>query len=93
MARIAMVVTNACSPDPRVLRHASWLVLEGHDVTVHAYDRQEQHPMSESHGGVRIMRYHLGKSPYGGMLKTALGIRTFNQNVSRGLATNQPQIV
>ena len=93
MARIAMVVTNACSPDPRVLRHASWLVQEGHDVTVHAYDRQEQYPMSESHGGVRIMRYHLGKSPYGGMLKTALGIRTFSQNVSRGLATNQPQLV
>jgi len=93
MARIAMVVTNACSPDPRVLRHAAWLVREGHDVTVHAYDRQEQHPLSESHEGVRIMRYHLGKSPYGGMLKTAFGIRTFNQNVSRSLVANPPHLV
>ncbi|MGY8699406.1 MAG: hypothetical protein ACKVHC_06875, partial [Candidatus Poseidoniales archaeon] len=75
MASIAMVVTNACSPDPRVLRHAAWLAHEGHDITIHAYDRQEQYPMSESHKGVRIMRYHLGKSPYGGMLKTAIGIR------------------
>jgi len=93
MASIAMVVTNACSPDPRVLRQAAWLVREGHDVTVHAYDRQEQHPLSESHEGVRIMRYHLGKSPYGGMLKTALGIRTFNQKVSRSLAANPPHLV
>ena len=93
MARIAMVVTNACSPDPRVLRHAAWLVHEGHDVTVHAYDRQEQYPMSETHQGARIMRYHIGKSPYGGMLKTAFGIRNFSQNVSRSLATNRPQLV
>ena len=93
MASIAMVVTNACSPDPRVLRHAAWLAHEGHDVTVHAYDRQEQYPMSESLKGVRIMRYHLGKSTYGGMFKTAFGIRKFNQNVSRGLATNRPQVI
>tara|TARA_B110000444_G_scaffold126707_1_gene119208 strand:+ start:25377 stop:26519 length:1143 start_codon:yes stop_codon:yes gene_type:complete len=93
MARIAMVVTNACSPDPRVLRHAEWLVREGHEVTVHAYDRQELHPLSESRHGVRIMRYHLGKSPYGGLMKTALGIRQFNKNVLRGLTTNQPDIL
>ena len=93
MARIAMVVTNPCSPDPRVLRHANWLVKDGHEVTIHAYDRQEQYPMSESHEGVRIMRYHLGKTPYGGMIKTALGIRRFNETVSRSLATNHPQLV
>lgn len=93
MARIAMVVTNPCSPDPRVLRHANWLVKDGHEVTIHAYDRQEQYPMSESHEGVRIMRYHLGKSPYGGMIKTGLGIRRFNETVSRSLATNHPQVV
>ena len=93
MARIAMVVTNACSPDPRVLRHAAWLVSEGHDVTIHAYDRQEQFPMSDSHKGARIMRYHLGKSPYGGMLKTAFGIRAFKKSVARSLATNLPHLV
>ncbi|MBT6845636.1 MAG: glycosyltransferase [Euryarchaeota archaeon] len=93
MAHIAMVVTNPCSPDPRVLRHANWLVMEGHEVTIHAYDRQEQYPMSESREGVRLMRYHLGKSPYGGMIKTALGIRNFNKTVSRSLGTNQPQVV
>ena len=61
MARIAMVVTNACSPDPRVIRHARWLVQEGHEVTVHAFDRQQEFSMSELIDGVRIMRYHLEK--------------------------------
>ena len=88
-----MVVTNACSPDPRVLRQASWLVKDGHEVTVHAYDRKEEYSLSESHEGVRIMRYHLGKAPYGGMVKTALGIRQFVKTVSRGLATNNPDVV
>ena len=93
MAHIAMAVTNACSPDPRVLRQAGWLVRLGHEVTIHAYDRKEEHSLSESNNGVRIMRYHLGKSEYGGMLKTALGIRKFSKTVSRGLATNKPTLV
>ena len=93
MAHIAMVVTNACSPDPRVLRQATWLTRLGHEVTVHAYDRNEAHSLSESHNGVRIMRYHLGKSPYGGLLKSALGIRHFSKTVSLGLVTNKPNVV
>ena len=39
MVRIAMVVTNGCSPDPRVERHARWLVDEGHEVPIFAWDR------------------------------------------------------
>ena len=93
MAHIAMVVTNACSPDPRVLRQAGWIVQQGHEVTVHAYDRNQEHSLSESYNGVRIMRYHLGKTPYGGMVKTALGIRNFSKTVSRGLVTNKPDLV
>ena len=43
MARIALVVTNACAPDPRVERHARWLSEIGHDVEIHAWDRQHNH--------------------------------------------------
>lgn len=93
MARIAMVVTNACSPDPRVIRHATWLVQEGHDVTVHAFDRQIKFQKSELIDGVRIMRYHLGKTPYGGLINTALGLRKFVRQVQRGLANEPPDIV
>ena len=61
MVRVAMVVTNACAPDPRVLRHARWMQQAGYRVTVHAFDREEHHPMSENHHGVRIMRYCAGR--------------------------------
>lgn len=88
-----MVVTNACSPDPRVIRHAKWLVEEGHEVTVHAFDRQTQFPKSELVDGVRIMRYHLGDTPYGGLIKTAWGLRNFVRQVQRGLANKLPDLV
>ena len=67
---MAMVVTNACAPDPRVLRHARWMQEVGYTVTVHAFDREEKHPMSENHHGVRIMRYRLGPVAYGGTINT-----------------------
>ena len=41
MANVAMVVTNACDPDPRVMQSARWLTEQGHQVTIHAYDRQQ----------------------------------------------------
>ena len=93
MARIAMVVTNACSPDPRVIRHARWLVQEGHEVTVHAFDRQQEFTMSESIDGVRLMRYHLGNTAYGGLVNTAMGLRKFLNQVLRSLANEPPNIV
>lgn len=93
MARIAMVVTNACSPDPRVTRHARWLVEGGHEVTVHAFDRQQEFPMSELIDGVRIMRYHLGNTPYGGFIQTAIGLRKFIQQVMRSLENEPPNVV
>ena len=30
---------------------------------VHAFDREEGHPMSENHRGVRVMRYRVGRVP------------------------------
>jgi glycosyltransferase involved in cell wall biosynthesis len=93
MVRVAMVVTNACAPDPRVLRHARWVMEAGHEVTVHAFDRLAEHPMSENHHGVRIMRYHLGKTPYGGTLRTYQGIRSFQRQVVRTLLHDPPALV
>ena len=87
---MAMVVTNACAPDPRVLRHARWMQEAGYTVTVHAFDRGEQHPMSENHHGVRIMRYRLGPVAYGGTINTYRGIRRFQQKVVRTLANEPP---
>ena len=93
MVRVAMVVTNACAPDPRVLRHAVWMQQAGYQVTVHAFDRSEDHPMSENYHGVRIMRYRLGKVAYGGTISTYRGIRRFQRTVIRTLTNDPPMLL
>jgi len=93
MVRVAMVVTNACAPDPRVLRHARWMQQAGYRVTVHAFDREEHHPMSENHHGVRIMRYRVGRVAYGGTVSTYRGIRRFLRTVERTLVNEPPSLV
>ena len=93
MANVAMVVTNACDPDPRVINSARWLSKAGHHVTIHAYDRQHTAELESVIDGVIIKRYQLGNSPYGGMLKTAIGIRKFHKHVLSNLLKSPPNIV
>ena len=62
MARIAMVVTNACAPDPRVERHARWLVKDGHEVEIFAWDRDGDSPPRETLSGYSITRTNFGKN-------------------------------
>ena len=93
MANVAMVVTNACDPDPRVMQSARWLTEQGHQVTIHAYDRQHISSATSIIDDVKIIRYHLGKSPYGGLLKTGLGIRKFQKSVFSKLIVDSPDII
>ena len=93
MVRVAMVVTNPCAPDPRVLRHAKWLVKAGYRVTVHAFDRSENYPLSENVDGVRIMRYQIGKASYGGKISTLIGLRKFSRRVRDTLLNDPPGLV
>ena len=93
MASVAMVVSNACSPDPRVLRSAKILANAGHDVTVHAFDRNQSFPMSEARHGFRIMRYHLGSFSYGAKLATLMGLRKFVRTVTSTLTASPPDCV
>ena len=93
MVRVAMVVTNPCAPDPRVLRHAKWLMKAGYRVTVHAFDRSENYPLSENVDGVRIMRYQIGKASYGGKISTLIGLRKFSRRVRDTLLNDPPGLV
>ena len=88
-----MVVSNACSPDPRVMRSARLLASNGHQVTVHAFDRQQGSPMSEIIDGVRVMRYHIGTHTYGSKISTLRGLRAFAKTVKKTLLTNPPDCV
>ena len=93
MANVAMVVTNACDPDPRVINSAKWLVEVGHQVTIHAYDRLHISQKETSVEGVGILRYRLGITPYGGLIKTALGLVKFRKNVVSNLNENPPDCI
>ena len=93
MANVAMVVTNACDLDPRVINSARWLVEAGHKVTIHAYDRQHSSEQESKVDGVLISRYHLGKSPYGGLFKTALGLNKFTKKAISTINNSRPDVI
>ena len=93
MGKVVMLVTNACAPDPRVLRQARWLVEAGHEVTVHAFDRGQEHPAHESHAGVDVVRHHLGMHPYGASFATLRGLRKFRQSALRACEETTPDLV
>ena len=62
MARICLVVTNGCAPDPRVERHARWLVECGHDVTIFAWDREHTLDAKSERDGYIIQRIRTRKA-------------------------------
>lgn len=65
-----MVVTNACSPDPRVERHARWLVEAGHEVEIFAWNRNGSRPENETLNGYSIIRKHFGTKKKKGSFRT-----------------------
>ena len=77
MVRIAMVVTNECSPDPRVERHARWLGESGHDVTILAWDRSHSKDEKTQHEHYIIHRKRVGKRPSKSPLKILIGKKKF----------------
>ena len=82
MAHVAMVVTNSCAPDPRVERHASWLAEMGHNVEIHAWDREFGHPKSEIKSGYKIIRYRIGKKPTNNSIKPWIRKKKFISKLS-----------
>ena len=62
MARICLVVTNGCAPDPRVERHARWLVECGHEVTIFAWDREHTLDGLSERDGYTILRTRTSKA-------------------------------
>ena len=62
MAKICLVVTNGCAPDPRVERHARWLSELGHDVTIFAWDREHTLDAKSERDGYIIQRIRTRKA-------------------------------
>jgi glycosyltransferase involved in cell wall biosynthesis len=81
MGHIAMVVTNACAPDPRVERHARWLVEEGHTVDIFAWDREMRYPALEHRHGYKIHRKQYGWTKKAGSIRTWFRKKKFIANL------------
>ena len=82
MAHIAMVVTNACAPDPRVERHARWLVESGHSVTIYAWDRKSSFPKNDIKNGYKITRFRHGVIQHNKPIKTWFIKKKFLQKLT-----------
>ena len=93
MARIAMLVTNACSPDPRVQRHARWMTEIGHDVTIHAFDRRHEHLKDQEVDGYKIVRHHIGNYGYEAKLSTIRGLRKFTNVMKKELNSDSYDLI
>lgn len=54
--RVAMLLSNAFRPDPRVLKEAKSLIRAGYDVSVVCWDRHGEFPVYEKIEGIHIHR-------------------------------------
>lgn len=98
MANIAMIVSNPCDPDPRVEKEATSLVDAGHEVTIHAFDRNETLEKEFNLGNVKILRHRIGDTPKGAPslmtgIQVLIGLRKFRREVLKFLLKNTPDIV
>ncbi len=88
-----MVVSNGHQPDPRVQKEAEALAAVGWSVEVHAFDRAANMPAYETMNGINIIRHRVGATPYGGTVRTGLGLGRFRRTVIRALRADAPAIV
>ena len=70
-----------------------WLVEEGYDVTIYAYDRMKESEKTSLVQGVKILRFQHGNSPYGGTIKTITGKKRFLKFAITEIKKSPPEIV
>ena len=93
-----MVVSNPCDPDPRVEKEASALVEAGHEVVIHAFDREETRSREDIIDGVSVLRHQVGVTPRGAPnlltgLRVLRGLRRFRKSVIQTLSKNPPDVI
>ncbi len=98
MPIVAMIVSNPCDPDPRVEKEAFSLIKAGYDVTIYAFDREENRDEISINRGVNINRYRVGFTPTGASSlllgsKVLSGLKRFRKKVLHDLLKNPPDII
>jgi glycosyltransferase involved in cell wall biosynthesis len=91
--RVAMLLSNAYRPDPRVQKEARSLAQAGYDVTVVAWDREGQLPAHETVDGFAVQRIHQVRSRYSAGSRQALSLPRFWRHALRQLGRLDPDVV
>lgn len=90
--KVAMILANACAPDPRVEKEAAALAGAGHNVTIVAWDRNGAHPEDETREGFQIRR--LGpRASYGGGVRSLPLFRAFWHSAAAYAAALRPDAI
>lgn len=82
MKRVVLLRSNPVSPDPPVEKTADFLLSEGYDVTILAWDRSSNKPVEEdciqlAHGQAKIYRAHYIGQFSGGLKKNLKSLICF----------------
>ena len=98
MPNVAMIVSNPCDPDPRVEKEAFSLIKAGYEVTIYAFDREENRELISTNEGINIRRYRVGFTPTGARslfwgAKVLSGLKRFRKKVLNDLLKNPPDII
>lgn len=91
--KVAMLLSNAFRPDPRVLKEACSLAQAGYHVTVVAWDREGAFPAQERVDGFSIQRVQEVRSAYGAGWRQALRLPRFWLHAWRWLNRLRPAVV
>ncbi len=91
--RVAMLLSNAFRPDPRVLKEARSLAEAGYQVTVIAWDREGNYPAQQQTEGFIVQRVQDVRSSYGAGLRQALRLPRFWLHAWRRLNRLRPAVV
>jgi glycosyltransferase involved in cell wall biosynthesis len=93
MSHIAMLLSNAYRPDPRVTREARTLVQARHVVDLYCWDRLGELPENETLEGMRIHRYQAVRSSYGAGWRQLFRLPRFWGWAQEQITRQQPEIV
>jgi glycosyltransferase involved in cell wall biosynthesis len=93
MKRIAMLLSNAFRPDPRVAKEAAGLANAGYAVEIFCWDREGSMPPDQMLDGYKIIRIQQIKSAYGKGPRQLFYTPRFWAAVWRLIRSNPPDII
>ncbi len=93
MLDIAMLLSNAFRPDPRVAREAEGLTEAGHRVTVVCWDRENQFVPHEVLNGYQVDRVQNVRTVYGAGARQILHTPRFWRTVAKRVGALHPDVI